>query len=377
MKNDLCKTCHNADMLFKVIAKDKFNLLVNGITLDAAAETFIGQASLEYATSKGIAGGLDLILPNDVHASVPLSRHYNGKSPYLLTVLNSALTISRRGEKLYEVDFIPAPNFLGKLNRDGIPLTNFGNLYTDRLGVSILKGCKYALMRKGCHFCEISQKKSFSFNSLNGIKELIDFCEQEQSINFRHILLTGGCYFSELWDRYLEMVSGISAYTKRPIYLMTTPLTNNKLVALKQAGVSEIGINIELWDRVIARKMMPAKGLIHKETYMESLKNAVKIFGDSGEVRSLLIVGLEDMHMTLEAVESLSNMGVMPILSPFRALRGTELQNYPIPDADFLLETWSESQRICEKNGLTLGPLCKACQNNTITIPTSGRYNYY
>lgn len=43
---------------------------------------------------------------------------------------------------------------------------------------------------------------------------------------------------------------------------------------------------------------------------------AVKIFGQ-GNVRSCIIIGLEDIDDSLKAVEELSRIGCMPVLSPY------------------------------------------------------------
>lgn len=38
---------------------------------------------------------------------------------------------------------------------------------------------------------------------------------------------------------------------------------------------------------------------------------------------------------------------------------------------------WEEGQAICERYGVTLGPLCVACQNNTIALPVNEAYCHY
>ena len=75
---------------------------------------------------------------------------------------------------------------------------------------------------------------------------------------------------------------------------MCLPIQNDaELESLYHAGITEIGFNIEIWDDKIAKKLMPGKGRISRETYMNALKNARKIWKKPYSVRSLLIVGLE------------------------------------------------------------------------------------
>lgn len=366
----------NTPSLQKIIY-DKFSLLTNGLQVEKSAVLFLQQDTLQYGYYKGIAGGIDLVLPGEIHVSAPIKERYVINSLYSLSASDSGLMLNRDGLPLYHVEYIQAPCFFGQKNADGVEYSKFGRIYTDRLGISVVKGCKYALKKKGCRFCEIATKDTISLNSLSGVKELITYCENEKSIDFKHILLTGGSGFTEMWKDVLSFIEGVASYTTRPIYYMTTPLPKIKLQALHNAGVAEIGMNIEFWDRALAKEIMPGKGEIPKATYLESLKNAVEMFGSRGEVRSLVIVGLESMENTLLAVDTLSRIGVMPILSPFRALEKTPMQSWTEPDTSVLYETWEASQSICEKHGMTLGPLCKACQNNTVTAPVNDTYRYY
>ncbi|NDV22940.1 radical SAM protein [Desulfovibrio sp. JC022] len=357
------------------IAKDKFYLLTKGLKITEEATKIVERSTLEFAFSKGIAGGIDLILPYNIHVSAPILEKYTHESGYKLTAINSTLYLSHHGIELYPVEFISSPQF--PKNEKGIILSKYGKIYTDRLGISIVKGCKFAMLDEGCRFCEIGKANSISFNSIQDVKQLIDYCEANELINFKHILLTGGCAFDEMWSKLISFIKEISAHTNRPIYYMTPPVSEARLEEVKECGVSEIGMNIELWDRNIAKEVMPGKGKFTREEYIQSLRQAVSLFGSSGEVRSLLIVGVEPVENTYAAVDYLSKMKVMPILSPLRLLKNTEMKNYVEPEAATLFEVWKECQKICEKNEMTLGPTCKACQNNTITVPVNSLYKYY
>jgi hypothetical protein len=365
------------DIPLEQVIKDKFQILTAGITLEHDVTAILGDATIDYGQRKGIAGGLDLILPGDIHVSAPIHPAYTTRSAYGITETATGLALTRNNQILYPVRHLPVPDFVGKKTTDGVELSRYGTLYTDRLGVSIVKGCKYAMLGHGCKFCEIGLKPRMCLNSLSGVKELIEYCEALPSINFRHVLLTGGCGLDEMWEDIVEFIKGVSSCTQRPIYYMTTPMSGEKIEVLHQSGIAEIGMNIELWDRDLALRYMPGKGKLRREDYLEALSKAVSIWGCSGEVRSILIVGLEPVENTLEAVYELAEMKVMPILSPFRALRNTPMAGMKEPDAEVLFEVWKKSQQICERHNINLGPLCKACQNNTITAPVTTDYLYY
>ena len=136
-----------------------------------------------------------------------------------------------------------------------------------------------------------------------------------------------------------------------------------------EAGVTEIGFNIELFDEEKALYYMKGKGTIPRQEYFSYLKEAVKYWGNTGNVRSLLIVGLEETNSLLQGIEELCKIGVMPILSIFRPIPGTFTENIVPPSNHYLRNVYMEGTKICKEYSLHLGPDCPACQNNTLSLP--------
>lgn len=114
---------------------------------------------------------------------------------------------------------------------------------------------------------------------------------------------------------------------------------------------------------------MPGKGRISRETYMNALKNARKIWKKPYSVRSLLIVGLEPAINTEEAVHMLCQEGIMPILSVFRPLPNSQMSEFLPPTNEFLYNLYKRLDKICNIYNQHLGPNCTACQNNTLSLP--------
>ena len=61
-------------------------------------------------------------------------------------------------------------------------------------------------------------------------------------------------------------------------------------------------------------------------------------------------------------------MGLAPILSVFRPIKGTPMENVVPPDNLWLLEAYEKVEKICRKYGLKPGPDCPSCQNNTLAF---------
>ena len=97
-----------------------------------------------------------------------------------------------------------------------------------------------------------------------------------------------------------------------------------------------------------------------------NLIESTKLWGTSGNVRTALIVGLNNTNSLLEAIETLCKHGIQPMLSIFRPMESTKL--YPIvpPSNEKLLDGYNRAQIICRRYGLKLGPSCDACKNNML-----------
>ena len=186
-----------------------------------------------------------------------------------------------------------------------------------------------------------------------------------------HFLIGGGSGTNkEEPQNILKIARHIRSRSNRPIYAMCLPPKDlNVLSEFYDAGIDEVGFNLELFDREIAAKIMPAKGAIPISTYELAYKKAVSLWGRTGAVRSLLVLGLEPIESFYAGVEWLCQLGVMPIVSVFRPMDSIVLKDALPPDNQELKNIFNKATSIASKYGLTLGPSCIACQNNTLSFP--------
>ena len=292
-----------------------------------------------------------------------------------------------------------------------IPKKSIAFLATDRLRLQHNDGCIFASKGRGCKFCEFTVKspenRVVSFEEediLEVVKEIMEKHDCYQNGNyvwntredgggtkpkwsFDHVLIGGGTLSNEKHlsrDRITKMAKEILEIEKkrlgeqglkledRPlnIYLMCIPPDDlEDLRAWKDAGITEIAFNMEVYNRQVARRIMPGKSRISRSTYLSALVRAVQIWEEKGAVRSALILGLEKESSTIEGVAMLTSLGVEPILSIFRPVKGTEL-SYVMPlESPVLYKIYKEAQSLCEQASLRLGPDCIHCQNNTLSLP--------
>jgi hypothetical protein len=363
------------------LARLKFSLFSHGALLTSAAKVSLDTVRADLTIRDGIAGGLEVRLPHRVHVNIPIKEHFALLSPYAIDVDGTGsgfCLIDPNGDAM-AIDILPLPDFVTKKTSCGTPMVDVGQMFNERLALEIYYGCiNNSRKNTACQFCELGAETNQSFTHTSDIRELVAYCEASSSIPMRHVLIGGGTPPEQEWPRYFEALEAVRAETTVPTYMMIAPPNDlRRLDELHARGLNEIGMNIELFDRDLARRFMPAKGKLSLARYFGALERAVKLWGNKGAVRSILIVGLEPLESTLAGVDALCRRGVMPILSPYRPVPSTALAHCPPPSPDMMYQAWMRGQDIAAQHNQVLGPTCIACQNNTIAMPFGNQYRYY
>lgn len=122
-----------------------------------------------------------------------------------------------------------------------------------------------------------------------------------------------------------------------PISVSCQPFNETQLHILKAVGVEKISIPLDASTKEIFEEI---KGLKRKspytwETHFETLKKAVKIFGE-GNVTTHLILGLgETMREFCFLTQKLTDMGVNIALFALTPIKGTFLENFKPPSISY------------------------------------------
>lgn len=256
---------------------------------------------------------------------------------------------------------------------DGLSHTDRRILYlsTDRLRIKLVAGCEYKNIDHGCQFCNVPlSDKRFTQEEIEGALLRL----KERQLPFRHILIGGGtCLAPDIWADVVWLCRFLSAddfYSDKPISLMSVLPPTEMLPVFREAGLSEVAFNIELANDDQARALMPGKRGQSKAAYYSVLEEAVRIFG-VGAVRSALLVGLDREDELLEEVQRLAQMNVIPCLSAFRALPGSEFSGAIHPDNATLRKVYDSCAKcLAAMDGpiKELGPKCRRCRNNMLAI---------
>ena len=332
----------------------------------------ISQFALEKLNKEGGINheefeAFDLLIGNNIYINVPYKTKFSSLSPFNIE-LNSLgeyiLTYFRN--QLATVKIRSANKLDSLISKNGFTYSDFIYLGNDRLRISHRNGCHFKAIGKGCKFCDIENDETFL--PLEDIKEAIDTYTYNKSIN--HFLIGGG---SEQIDSDFKKILCIAEYLKakfdKPINVMSIPpMDTNILLAFKEAGITEVTFNLEVYDRTLAQKYMPGKGALTLEMYDRAFKRAVDIWGKTGSVRTVFIVGLESESSLLEGIKHVCALGVSPILSLLKGINGTPMQYFLPPSDEQILDICCKVQYICDLYGIEQGPTCHYCEDNTLKI---------
>lgn len=219
-----------------------------------------------------------------------------------------------------------------------------------------------------CKFCSVPKLQG----KVKTLEDVVTMVEQAQKTgSLKAIALTSGITKSpeDEIERVVEVVKALKKYNV-PMGVSVHP-TKDSSQRLKDAGVVEVKYNVETMNREIFERVCKGRKGLSLEFILESLRNAVAVFG-MNRVSTNFIIGLgETDECVREGVEYLAKMGVIPILRPITIppLRKGELEATR-PSAERLLKLARMTRGKLEKYGLHVyvaQTMCLPCTGCDIT----------
>jgi len=343
----------------------KIALLVQGVRLSKEAEAYISRKStIKDATFNAI----DIKIFRNLTVNCPI------KVPFVeLTPFHIEYDMLNGLQLFFDKTFISSivvdveESILDKKTSGGIPYSGIGFRTNDRVRIKHSSVCHYKLDGKSCLFCQSKHVTPVEL-PLKDIFEVID--EYEDKVKFRHYLIGGASGPEEREpEKIKEIIHHIRSISNKPIYLMCLPPKDvSHIQDYHTLGLNEIAFNLEVYDRDIAKEIMPGKGSIPIDQYLQAFQESTKYFGSSGNVRSMFIIGLEPKCSLMAGIRKLCSIGVEPMLSVFRPMPLTEMKIIIPNNVLVLRKLYNEAREICSEYNLQLGPPCPQCQNNTLSL---------
>lgn len=361
-------------------------LLVSGVRVPDRLP--IG-SKIPHRVRSGSCGGLDLVLPDGRYVNAPVNEHFVTQSAFRLRLdeEDRATVINDETGESIPVSIPKAPEYYDHaVCSSGRKMAQVGQICSDRLGIGITNRCTFwSHKSERCRFCSIGLNVESGAEVRNKdvleIVELVDVAVEDPVLPARHILLGGGTPpGSDAGAR--AMAQATEKIKERhpdiPVYAMMVPPADERwIVRLREAGVDELGMNVEFFSDEAASTYMPGKHQrLGLATYLSALTLAVDTFGPVN-TRSIVIVGLEPAEHTVRGAARLASMGVMPILTPFRPLVGTPMEYHERWSSRELWRLTVEAADAVSQHDIPLGPTCVPCQSNTLIAGDHPLYRHY
>ena len=191
-----------------------------------------------------------------------------------------------------------------------------------------------------CSFCSQAKTSRTKADRLSRViwpafltKEVVEGIEKTANTGKIMRVCIQSLNYPEVFDDVLCFVKEIRARVRLPISVSCSPLNQQQLKQLTEAGVNRVSIALdaateEIFDTIKGRNVSEMYSWNRQH---DALKDAVKVFG-KGFVSTHFIVGLGETEMELcQAIQWCVDSGVYPALFAFTPIQGTALENNPQP----------------------------------------------
>lgn len=349
----------------------KLLLFTSGIKL---SDDVVDHINNTLRTRRGVAGGVDLILPGDIWVNVPTEEEFAKHSPLSLAKEGGKFYITGYGDKI-EVKLVPQPAFYDLKTSKGTPFYQIATLHGGEVHITPTSKCHFFDDSQNCTFCLERQAYAPGAREFISVEEVLEIVKVAFDQGMADsVELNMGFYDGE--DRGISLLEPYIKGIKRNYDTLIAvdvqpPETNSWIDRTYAMGADKISYHMEIFDRQLFGEFCPGKEkLIGWERFAEALEYAAEIF-QSGLVSSNLIVGLEAPSSTMKGIDFLTGMGVAPILPIFRPLMGTSFQGMETPEVEEIAPIYGHLYNEVKKSNINMTWTKNVSTHMT---PLEGRY---
>jgi hypothetical protein len=317
----------------------------------------------------GLSAGRFVTLNGSVFVNIPFWEPFVAYSPFRFE-----RGVLYKDDQPTDVrfDFAPSPSWLDQR----LPSGSFAGQVIQPHGkanlATMLFGCQLQTPENRCRFCTAPFYKP---GSERKAADLLSAVEVALTENQGYTLsINAGTLTSE--GRGMEIVVPTVDVLRRQfpdlgIMVEIAPPKNLRwLENLRKANADgRLGImfNLNFWSRAALEIVEPAKNkLIPKEEYFAVWEKALGIFGQNA-ISSCLLCGVEAERYTMQAVDYLTDVGVIPEIIAFRPTIGSELNRVP-SDPDLLYRLSQYARRRMLEKGIRPAQIgCVNCGGCSLT----------
>ena len=301
------------------------------------------------------------------------------RSPYLVDVRDDELILYYRNEPIANIAYPGLASYHHGTLPDGTLYGEYIPLVCDHMGfITTFRTCQYWGKGLRCKFCDINEnvrqvRQHFGKGALpqackdvDAVATVIEamFAETDPDYRVQEILITAGTILGKVngkgdTDFNLEYVTAIRDRIgyRIPVVLIIEAKPENELKRIREAGVTCLNFNLEVWDKNLFATFCPGKQqYIGWDEWVRRLIKAVDVFGE-GNASPNFVAGVEMAHpygfkdvdsavkSTTEGFAFLMKHGVVPHLDTWTPEPGTEFAGHPPIPLDYYIrvdQAWYE-----------------------------------
>lgn len=347
----------------------KFEILSEGMSITPPARRRLDDqrgdrplSPADFASTSGMIVRLD----DDVWINAPIhdfNPNFVSASAHRLDVDAAGFFVVNTARSSRARIWLP-PAYHGRVKVAGRSINHFVFSHGDRVRLSPMRGCS---MR--CKFCNVPYEDPYETKPAASMLEALRTALEDPLQPAHHVLISGGTpaardvpFLRSVYEAVLTEFPGVD------VDIMMVPVDGLLDVRrLKELGLHQMSINIELAGEAAARELMPQKWRQGLDHYLRFIADAAEVLGP-GRVRSMVMVGLEPLEDSLRGVEAILRAGGVPVLSPFRPDPATPLRDRRPLTSSQLKWMHQRAVDLALEHGSRLGPDCPPCTHNTLNF---------
>lgn len=354
----------------------KLELFCKGMRIDPTCDLG-NDARLVSRIRAGLGSGLEMILPDNLYANIPVLEEFAKQSPFLLIKRSGRYYIIKEGSDLCQVTIPSQPLWYQKRTSNGTLMSRVGMLQGTYLAIYPARVCNYWLSepRQNCKFCATGLNVGVTEEAEKSVEDVVETtvaARKESRITFVHFN-TGYCEGKAL-DILAPYVKAVKEETGLLIGVQCPPQKElSKYDMMMEMGADHFSFCFEFFNKEVFQEVCPGKAkTLGQETFFRAMEYTTAKMG-KGKVSGEIIAGLEPIEDTLKAIDYITSIGAFPTICIFRPLIGTDYQTKPSPKFEDMLLIFRHMYEACKKNSIPTD-IAPKIRVSLVVLPYEGRY---
>lgn len=291
--------------------------------------------------------------------------YWNPSSKFSIISEDGKYYLTENHDVVKEIIFEHKPEFYNLKTSDGKDMSRVVQAGgRGRAAITYSNECSLKDKGLDCLFCNINATKN-TFGELDNIewkypKQIGEVINAAFKEGYRGYNLTGG-FIPERREveYYIDVIEAIKEETGieevHGMACVGAPSDLSIIEKYKEAGYQHIATNLEIWDENLFKTICPGKEELcgGRKNWIDALKHEVEVFG-KGNVRSVLVAGIEPKESLLEGIEYLASIGVIAIPSAWKPCIGSAFEGHRSPVTEWHQDVLKRTYNIYKKSGFTL-----------------------